>query len=155
MPTRELTNFLDANRVKYTTIKHSPAYTAQELAATTHVSGKEVAKTIMVNVDGKAVMAVVPSPSKLDLQRLREAAGGKATSLLTESEFAGRFSGCELGAMPPFGNLYGMDVYVDEKLADDAEIVFNAGTHTEAMRLPYADFERLVKPKVAQLARAD
>lgn len=155
MPARELTEFLDTNGVKYTTIRHSPAYTAQEVAATAHVPGKEVAKTVMVDIDGKAAMAVVPSPLRLDLRRLREASGAKEAKLLSEPQFGSRFPGCELGAMPPFGNLYGMDVYIDATLADDPEIVFNAGTHTEAIRLEYADFARLVKPKVARLTLDD
>lgn len=155
MPARELTEFLDTNGVKYTTIRHSPAYTAQEVAATAHVPGKEVAKTVMVDIDGKAAMAVVPSPLRLDLRRLREASGAKEAKLLSEPQFGSRFPGCELGAMPPFGNLYGMDVYIDATLADDPEIVFNAGTHTEAIQLEYADFARLVKPKVARLTLDD
>jgi len=151
MITKKLTEFLHANHVNYRTIVHDPAFTAQELAASTHYPGREVAKAVVVNVDGKTALAVVPSPSKVDLRRVREVTGAKEASLLTESEFAGRFSGCELGAMPPFGNLYGMETFVDEKLARDPEIVFNAGTHTEAMRMAYDDFERCVHPTVARL----
>lgn len=151
MISRKLTEFLDENHVKYETIPHDPSYTAQELAASTHVPGREVAKAVVVSVDGKPAMAVVPSPSKVDLRRIREVTGAKESALLTESEFAGRFSGCELGAMPPFGNLFGMDTLVDEKLTWDSDIVFNAGSHTEAVKMAYDDFERCVHPKVARL----
>ncbi len=151
MIARKLTEFLDENHVGYHTIPHDPSYTAQELAASTHVPGREVAKAVVVSVDGKPTMAVIPSPSKVDLRRVREVMGAKEANLLTESEFAGRFSGCELGAMPPFGNLYGMDTLVDEKLTWDSEIVFNAGSHTEAVKMAYDDFERCVHPKIARL----
>lgn len=151
MPTTKLTEFLDASGVEYSTIRHDPVYTAQELASATHVAGREVAKAVVVSIDGKTALAVVPSPAKVDLQRIRDITGATDASLLTEQEFAGRFTECELGAMPPFGNLYGMDTYVDEKLAQDPDIVFNAGTHTEAVRMAYDDFARCVKPKVARL----
>lgn len=151
MISRMLTEFLDANHVRYQTIPHDPSYTAQELAASVHVPGRDVAKAVVVSVDGKAAMAVVPSPSRVDLRRVRDVTGAQEANLLTESEFAGRFSGCELGAMPPFGNLYGMDTLVDEKLSLDSEIVFNAGSHTEAVKMAYDDFERCVHPKVARL----
>jgi Ala-tRNA(Pro) deacylase len=153
MATAKLTEFLDANNVPYSTIRHDPTYTAHELASTTHIADREIAKAVVVSIDGKAALAVVPSPSKVDLERVRDITGAKEASLLTEQEFAGRFSGCELGAMPPFGNLYGMDTYVDEKLSEDSEIVFNAGTHAEALRMAYEDFARCVKPKVARLTR--
>jgi Ala-tRNA(Pro) deacylase len=151
MISRKLTEFLEENHVSYETIPHDPSYTAQELAASTHVPGRAVAKAVVVSVDGRAAMAVVPSPSKVDLRRIREVTGATESNLLTESEFAGRFSGCELGAMPPFGNLYGMDTLVDEKLSWDPDIVFNAGSHTEAVKMTYDDFERCVHPKVARL----
>lgn len=151
MAARQLTQFLDANHVAYRTITHAPAYSAQQLAASTHFHGREVAKTIVVNVDGKSAMAVVPSPAMLDVRRLREAVGATKASVASESELVNRFADCDLGAMPPFGNLYGMDVFVDEALTRDQEIVFNAGSHTEAMRLAYDDFARLVKPRVAHL----
>jgi len=151
MPLDTLRQFLDSNAVKYVTVQHSPAYTAQELAARAHVPGKDWAKTVMVKLDGKMAMAVVPASGRVIFDLLREATGAGVAELATEREFADLCPGCEVGAMPPFGNLFGMDVYVDQALAEDAEIAFNAGTHTEMMRLPFSDFARLVKPKVVRL----
>jgi Ala-tRNA(Pro) deacylase len=153
MPLERLKEFLDTNAVKYVTMKHSPAYTAQEVAALAHVPGKEWAKTVMVKLDGKMAMAVVPASCRVIFDLLKEASGARAAELATEQEFRDLCPGCEVGAMPPFGNLFGMDVYVDELLAADPEIAFNAGSHTEMVRLAYADFVRLVKPKVGRLAR--
>jgi Ala-tRNA(Pro) deacylase len=152
MPLRKLTEFLDSEGVKYQTINHSPAFTAQEVAALAHVPGKELAKTVMVKVDDEIAMAVLPANERVDLDRLQEATGAKRVELASEREFKELFPECELGAMPPFGNLYGVKVYVDDSLAEDEEIAFNAGTHTELMRLPYRDFERLVHPKVVEVA---
>ena len=153
MPLERLKSFLDTNAVKYVLVKHSPAYTAQELAALAHVPGKEWAKTVMVKLDGKVAMAVVPASGRVIFDLLREATGAKAAELATEREFSDLCPGCEVGAMPPFGNLFGMDVFVDVQLAADEEIAFNAGSHTELVKLPYRDFERLVQPKVARLSR--
>ena len=153
MPLERLKSFLDTNAVKYVLVKHSPAYTAQELAALSHVAGKEWAKTVMVKLDGKVAMAVVPASSRVVFDLLKVASGAKAAELASEQEFRDLCPGCEVGAMPPFGNLFGMDVYVDAQLAQDAEIAFNAGSHTEMVRLPFADFQRLVKPTVVKLSR--
>ena len=153
MPVRKLKEFLDQNGVRWVSIVHSPAYTAQEVAASAHVKGKELAKTVMVKVDGKPVMIVLPASQRVDFQVLREVTGGQNVVLASEAEFRELFPDCEAGAMPPFGNLYGMDVYVAPRLAEDEEIAFNAGSHTELMRLHYADFERLVKPKLAAFAQ--
>ena len=152
MPAKKLKKFLDDNDVRYVTIQHSKAYTAQDVAATSHISGKEIAKTVMVRLGGKMAMAVVPASRMVDLEHLREITGATSAELATESEFKDRFPECEVGAMPPFGNLYDLDVYADESLREDEEIAFNAGTHTELVRLDYADFERLVKPKVMGFA---
>lgn len=149
MPVRKLKEYLDQNGVRWVSIVHSPAYTAQEVAASAHVKGKELAKTVMVKVDGKPVMVVLPASQRVDFQVLREVTGGESVVLSSEAEFRELFPDCEAGAMPPFGNLYGMDVFVAPKLAEDDEIAFNAGSHTELMRLRWADFERLVRPKVA------
>ena len=148
MPAAKLREFLDANGVKYVTIRHSLAYTAQEVAASAHVRGKDMAKTVIVKLDGQLAMAVVPASQRVDLARLRDAAGVKTAELATEQEFRDAFPECEVGAMPPFGNLYAMHVFVEQKLAADQEIAFNAGSHTELIRLSYADFERLAKPKL-------
>ena len=152
MPVKRLREFLDSQQVKYVAINHSPAYTAQEIAASAHVHGKELAKTVMVTLNGKLAMAVLPASRKVSFDLLREAAGAENVQLASEQAFRDMFPGCEVGAMPPFGNLYGMDVYVSELLAEDEEIVFNAGSHTELIRLAYQDFERVVKPKVARIA---
>lgn len=152
MPARRLKEFLDEHHVKYVTITHSRAYTAQEVAASIHIRGREFAKTVIVKLDGKAAMAVVPATRQVDLEALKQAAGAHKAELATEQEFQYLFPECETGAMPPFGNLYGMDTWVDTSLTRDEEIAFNAGSHTEVVRLAYQDFERLVQPKVAAIA---
>ena len=152
MPSPKLKEFLDSNHVKYVAITHSTAYTAQEIAALAHVRGKELAKTVMVKLDGKMAMAVLPALHKVDFSLLKTATGAKTVELSGEAEFKSLFPDCEAGAMPPFGNLYGMAVFVDESLAEDEEIAFNAGSHSELIRLFYKDFERLVKPAVASFS---
>ncbi|MDX1528756.1 MAG: YbaK/EbsC family protein [Gammaproteobacteria bacterium] len=153
MPINTLTRFLDDNKVEYVTIRHSPAYTAQKIAAAAHIPGREVAKTVMVKIDGKMAMAVVRATDQVDLDLLRSAAKADSVTLATEDDFRDAFQGVELGAMPPFGNLYGMQVFADEALTKDAQIAFNAGSHTELLQLDYADFQRLAKPKVANFSR--
>jgi Ala-tRNA(Pro) deacylase len=148
MPVNKLKQFLDRNEVKYVVITHSPTYTAQEIAATAHIPGKELAKTVMVKIDGKLAMAVLPASCQIDFDHLRSAAGAIQVELATEVEFRHKFPGCELGAMPPFGNLFDMEVYVADILSEDEEIVFNAGSHSELIRLAYRDFHRLVQPRV-------
>ncbi len=152
MPVRKLKEFLDKEGVKYVTQSHSTAYTAQEVAARAHIPGQEMAKTVMVKIDGHMAMAVLPASYQVDFHLLKKASGAKEADLATESEFAELFPGCELGAMPPFGNLYAMNVYVAESLTEDDEIAFNAGSHTELIRLAYADFERLVQPKILRFS---
>ena len=121
MPIRRLREFLDSHGVKYFVVSHSPAYTAQEIAAAAHVPGKELAKTVMVNIAGKMAMVVLPASRQLDFERLRRVSATREVELASEEEFAGLFPECEIGAMPPFGNLYGMEVYVSEELEDDDE----------------------------------
>ena len=145
---KKLTDYLDTNDVKYVVLKHSPAFTAQEIAASAHLPGKELAKTVMVKVDGTMAMAVLPASSMIDFARLREGIGARAVELATEAEFKGLFPECEVGAMPPFGNLYQVKVFVDAHLKEDTEIAFNAGSHKELVRVPYVDFERLVQPRI-------
>ena len=149
---KELKELLDKQNIKYVTISHSLAYTAQEIAALTHISGKDIAKTVIVKIDGVLAMAVLPGSCQIDVSALKSATRAQTVELAKESEFSGRFAGCETGAMPPFGNLYGMSVFVDESLTKDKEIAFNAGTHNELIRLSYADFETLVKPTVLNFA---
>jgi Ala-tRNA(Pro) deacylase len=146
-----LTEFLDSHHVKYITIKHSKAFTAMEVADSAHIRGREMAKTVMVKLDGRMAMAVVPASRKVVLDLLAKAVGVRGAELAEEQEFQGRFPGCEVGAMPPFGNLYDLDVYVDPRLTEDVEIAFNAGSHTDLVRMAYKDFERLVQPKVVAM----
>lgn len=153
MPVKKLKIFLDSNNIRYVSIKHSQVFTAQEIAASAHISGKALAKTVMVKIDGKLTMAVLPATDKVDFDQLKKTAGAEKVELASEDEFKDMFPECEVGAMPPFGNLYGTDVYVDEKLTRDELIAFNAGSHTELIQLPYNDFERLVKPKTAHISR--
>ncbi len=152
MPARKLKEFLDSQNVRYMTISHSPAYTAQEIAASAHIPGKELAKTVMVKIDGKMAMAVLPASYKVDIELLKQAAGATQVELASEQDFKDMFPESDLGAMPPFGNLYDVDVFVDDSLTKDAEIAFNAGSHTELIRLSYQDFARLAKPKVAKFS---
>lgn len=152
MPIKTLKNFLDDNKVKYVTIRHSVAYTAQQIAESAHIPGDEMAKTVIVKLDGRLVMAVLRGTDKVDIDLLRGAAGAKDAELAGEVQFQGKFPGVEVGAMPPFGNLYDMPVYVEEGLTRDERIAFNAGSHSELIQLDYADFERLVNPTVANFS---
>jgi Ala-tRNA(Pro) deacylase len=152
MPVKKLKDFLDAKKVKYVTVFHSTAYTSQEIAASAHIRGKELAKTVMVKAGDKIVMAVLPASFKIDFKLLKDALGGSELKLAGEKEFQDLFPGCDVGAMPPFGNLYDMDVFADTHLTEDKEIAFNAGTHNELIKLAYKDFEMLVKPKVVKFA---
>ncbi len=147
-----LMEYLDSHQVKYATISHAPAYTAGEIAAEAHISGKELAKTVMVKLDGQLAMAVLPADRKIDFQLLKEATGADHVELAQEQEFKDQFPDCEVGAMPPFGNLYGLPVYVEQSLAQDEEIVFNAGTHQDSICMKYMDFARLVRPRVIEFA---
>jgi len=155
MPAKKLTEFLDSNGVKYVTMSHSPAYTAQEIAAMAHIPGKELAKTVILKIDGEMAMAVLPASYRVDFKLLKKAAKAKKVELASEKEFKDLFPECEVGAMPPFGNLYDMKVFVAESLAEDESIAFNAGSHTELIRMSYDDFERLVEPKVLKYSVKD
>lgn len=154
MPIKKLKDYLDKNNIEYITIRHSLAFNAQQIAATTHIPGKELAKTVMVKIDGKMAMAVLPASYLVKLDVLKELIGAKKVELANEMEFKHLFPDCEIGAMPPFGNLYDMEVFVAESLAEDEEIAFNAGTHVELIRMAYADFERLVEPVVLAFSTA-
>ncbi len=146
-----LKSFLDENKIKYTLMSHSPAYTAQAAAATLHVPGKELAKSVVVKAGEDAAFAVLPASFHVNLKKLGEMIG-KTARLASEQEFIGLFPDCELGAMPPLGPLYKLPVYVDKSLEADEEIVFNAGTHRDAVRMKYADFKRLAQAKVGDFA---
>ena len=151
MPVLKLRNYLDDNDVEYVTISHSPAYTAQRIAELTNTPGKELAKTVIVKMDDKFAMAVLPASRRVDLDHLKSAVGATEVTLASESEFKVLFPDCEVGAMPPFGNLYDMGVYVAEQLTEDEDIAFNAGSHTELVRMSYQDFAKLVTPEVVSL----
>jgi len=148
VPVEALREFLDRNRIKYVVISHSPAHTAQEIAASAHIPSQMLAKTVIVKMDGRLAMAVLPASELVDLNLLADAAFARPVELAEEEEFGDRFPDCQLGAMPPFGNLYGMDVYVAESLTEDDEIAFNAGSYSELVRMAYPDYARLVKPRI-------
>jgi len=148
MPINKLKDYLDDNNIEYITISHSRAFTAQTIAANAHISGKEFAKSVIIVMDGKMVMAVLPASYRVDFPQLRIALGAKKVDLAHEYEFKNKFPDCELGAMPPFGNLYGIDVYVAKSLAENEEIAFNACTHSLLFKMKYEDFDKLVKPKI-------
>lgn len=152
MPIEKLKEFLDGNKVKYVTIRHSTAFTAQETAASAHIPGKELAKTVVLRIDGRMVIAVLPASHKLDLPLLRKAVGAHDVEIAHEADFRDMFPGCDTGAMPPFGNLFGMEVLVDGLLAENEEIAFNACSHSELVKLKYADYIKLVKPRVANFS---
>jgi len=152
MPVTKLKDFLDEHRVKYVSVRHSTAYTAQEIAASAHVKGRNMAKTVVVRLSGKLAFAVLPAKYNVDLGQLAKAAGAGTAELAAEDEFERLFPGCEIGAMPPLGNFYGLPVYVDQTLTQDAEIAFNACSHTELILMSYEDFRRLAAPKVASFS---
>ena len=148
MPCAKLLEYLTENNVDFEMMEHPSAYAATEVAFKSGISGRMFAKTVLVNLNGKMAMAVLPADSKIDFQQLREVAGAETVSLAIEQDFDQRFPDCELGAMPPFGNLYDMEVYVAGSLINAETISFNAGTHTEILTLPFWEFERLVEPRI-------
>ena len=149
MPAKKLKNYLDSHNVEYVSISHSPAYSAQTIAASAHIPGKELAKTVIVKIDDRFAMAVLPASYRVHLGHLKVSASH--VELATETEVESLFPDCEMGAIPPFGNLYDMDVFVAEQLTEDGEIAFSAGSHTELIRMSYEDFESLVTPKITTL----
>ncbi len=153
MPVAALKKFLDRHEVRYVVIIHSPAFTAQEIAASAHIPGKELAKTVMVKTDGRLAMAVLPASAQVDFPKFKEVAGVFSVELASEADFRDTFPECELGAMPPFGILYDMEVYLDRSLSEDEEIAFNAGTHSELIRIPFREYMRLVRPTVGDFAK--
>lgn len=152
MSLRLIRDYLDREKVNYSVISHSPAFTAQEIAAASHISGRDLAKTVIVRIDGELAMAVLPANCHVDLDQLRYLTHSERVDLATEGEFRDRFPNCETGAMPPFGNLYAMEVFVAEELAEEETIAFNAGSHTELVQMAYRDFARLVRPRVLEFA---
>ena len=152
MPIQKLREFLDENCVKYVVITHSKAFTSQGIAASAHISGNELAKTVMLKKDGELCMAVLPASKQVSLAEFAKLTQSRSVTLASESDFKDRFPDCEVGAMPPFGNLYGLRVYADTSLAHDKEIAFNAGSHLELVKLAFSDFEGLVEPTIIDFA---
>lgn len=149
---KTLCDYLDRESIRYTVISHSPAFTAQEIAAVSHISGRELAKTVILRIDGELAMAVLPASYRVDVELLGELSGAVRIEMAHEADFRDVFKDCETGAMPPFGNLFDMPVHVADELTNDEYIAFNAGSHTELIQMRYADFERLVQPRVLDFA---
>ena len=152
MPTPQVKAYLEEHGVTYKTIPYEHAYDAQHVAAAAHVSGKEMAKTVMVKADDQLVMAVVPADTRVDLEQLKAALGATKAALAKERDFKNAFGDCEVGAMPPFGALYGVKVFVDESLTPGETIAFRGGLHGELIQMAYGDFEKLAAPEVLALA---
>lgn len=148
---RKLKEVLDQAKIPYEVYNHPQAFTSQEIAATQHMSGKEMAKVVILKVNGSFVIAVVPASSLVSFQKVKTGLGATQVSLATEEEFASLFPECEIGGMPPFGNLFGLPVYVDPALEEDESIFFNAGNHQQTVRMRFRDFKELVKPVVVPL----
>jgi len=154
MPLYErLRRFLDANHADYSATVHPKAFTAREVALAEHLPPREIAKAVVLFGDGDYHMVVIPASKLVDFQELRPALGLAQARLATEDELAGLFPDCELGAMPPFGSLYGISVYLDSSLAGEPTIAFNAGTHRDVLHMTTAEFRRLAKPAVVSLVR--
>jgi Ala-tRNA(Pro) deacylase len=151
MPSTKLKEFLDSHNVKYVTITHSLAFTGLEIAKSAHIPTKKLAKTVMVKINAQPAMMVLPAAFKVNLQNLSQALQGAAVELASEQEFVKWFPDCEVGAMPPFGNLYDMKVYVAESLTENDDIAFNAGSHSEVIQMAYPDYEALVQPTLVVL----
>src|SRR5262245_31130741 len=150
---QRLQSYLDGCKVPYTVLGHSVAYTAQEAAESLHVPGNMFAKVVVVKADGRFVMLVLPSNWRVDLKHVQDILAFPHVRLATEEELGNLFPDCEIGSMPPFGNLYGMPVYVDQLLTRDEEIFFDAGSHVGAIKLRYRDFADVVHPQIAEFHR--
>ena len=149
---KKLKDYFEQNKVSYEVGFHPEVFTAQEIAAAQHVRGKEMAKVVMVKADGKMMMLVLPASYQVDMKKLKKVLKCKKVAMAKEKQFEELFSDCEVGAMPPFGNLYNLEVWVDQVLTDDASIVFQAGNHVETVRIKYSDYARLVNPKVGDFS---
>ncbi len=152
MAINKLKKFLNDNDIKYVSVTHSKAYTAQEVAASVHIRGKKIAKTVIVSIDGQVAMVDLPASYMVDFEKLRETIGATDVSLAAETDFISSFPECEVGAIPPFGNLYDMKVYVAASIVEDEDFLFSAGSHTELMKIPFKTFENLVKPEVVRMS---
>jgi Ala-tRNA(Pro) deacylase len=152
MPIRSLNKFLDDNHVRYRCYNHKPTFTAQETAQTLHVSGYDLAKTVLLKVDGRMVMAVLPACERIDFDILKRQTGARKVSLASEQDITNLAPLCDKGSLPPIGNLYGMEVYVSSTLAAEEVICFSAGSHTEDIQMSYDDWEQLVQPRIMSFA---
>jgi len=149
---RRIRDYLDSQKAPYEWLPHPQAFTAQEVAHSLHVSGKRLAKTVILNADGRLVMAVLPASHRLIMPELKAALEVRRLEMLPESELAKIFPDCDLGAIPPFGNLYGIEMWVDRTVEESGELVFTAGTHVDAVRMKYSDYAELVKPHVGRFS---
>lgn len=149
----KLKKYLDSNKVKYKALKHKLAYTAQEIAAAQGVPGKQVIKSVLVKTDAGYALAVLPAIHLIDLKKLKEVLKCKSLKIATEKDIEKVIPDYTPGAMPPFGNLFGLDTVADKILKEDIEIVFNGGTHKDTVKMKYADFEKLAKPKSADIGK--
>jgi Ala-tRNA(Pro) deacylase len=147
---KKLREYLDSHNVKYVVIHHSPAFTAQEVAATAHVPGKEMIKTVMVKVDDRMTMVALPASANLDFNKLRDSLKARHVELANEREFRDLFPECEVGAMPPFGPLYEVEMVLSNKLAEDEFVAFNAGSHREVIKMAFKDYQQLTHPRMVQ-----
>ena len=153
MAVKKLENYLEQSKVWYEKISHPRTYTAQETAASAHIKGKELAKSVMIELDGEAALAVLPAYLKIDFKRMKQISGAKKIKLALEEDMEDVFPDCTIGAMPPFGNLYQIPVYADSTLEDDKDIAFNAGSHMELIKMHFRDFNKLVHPEIHNIHR--
>lgn len=153
MVNSKVKEFLDKTDIHYRNINHPLAFTAQETAASIHIKGKEFAKTVMIKIDGQLAMAVLPASHRVDFEKLKSLLDAREVKLCTETEFRNKFPDCEAGAMPPFGQLYDMDVYMSKNLLNNKEVFFNAGSHTDAIELTMEEFSRIVNPIVLDFTK--
>jgi len=149
----KIRKYLDENDVHYEIIDHRVEYTAQRVAESIHIHGQEVAKTVIIKVDGELHMAVVSSSQMVDISFLQKIFGTKEIVLADEKDFEDIFPDCEVGAMPPFGNLYKMKMFISEKLSTQQEFVFNAGSHGNLIKIRYYDYERLIHPMIVNFKK--
>ena len=151
----KVVEFLETNSAKYEVTRHQPTYSAQQMAAAEHVPGREVAKPVLIKADGQYYMCVLPACCKVDLDALKQDLGVGQVELAGEDEMSKLFADCELGAEPPFGNLYGLETLMDESLEADEHIVFQAGTHEQAIKMATLDYKELVSPQVLSFSCPD
>ena len=152
MPVPKVKEFLDKHHINYVSLAHSPAFTSQEIAAAAHVSGKKMAKIVVIKMDGKLAMVVIPANHHLDFSNMKHASGAKTVDLASESEFKEKFTGCEVGAMPPFGDMFdNMPVFLSEALSHEDTLLFNAGSHSELLQVSASDYKKVAHPTVVEI----